>query len=557
MVKEVLHAVKINRGVGIPMRDGVVLSADIYRPDDEDRHPAIMVRTPYMKNTTSHHENGIYYAERGYAVVIVDVRGRGDSEGVFIPYRNEGDDGYDCIEWAASQSWCDGGVGTMGGSYLGRIQWLTALKQPPHLKTMIAAVTPSDPFVEWPTGTPTPMHICWLYMTSDRVMQNTDVVDWDSVYRHLPHVTMDEKLGKSLPAWREEYEHPYLDDWWKEISYQKSYNKIDLPVLHVSGWYDDELVGTPLNFVGMTKEAPSEAARRNQKLLVGPWIHQINTSSKIGDIDFGPDAIIDLKGYQLRWFDRWLKGVKNSIDEEKPVKIFVMGRNEWVEEDAWPLPQTNWTHYYLHSGGRANSRFGDGVLSIEPPTEKEPSTDHYVYDPENPVPFLTDMVSSQIGGADDYSAIERRDDVLVYSTPALETDIEIIGPLKMVLFAATDALDTDFMVKLLDVHPNGFAQRLNDGMVRARFRNGMEHPELLTPGEIYRYEIDCWDTAHVFKRGHQIRVEIASSAFPKYDCNLNTGAPLGKTTDMKKANQTIYHDPAHPSAMILPVIPRD
>lgn len=233
-----------------------------------------------------------------------------------------------------------------------------------------------------------------------------------------------------------------------------------------------------------------------------------------------------------------------------------MGRNEWVEEEAWPLPNTKWTRFYLHSGGRANSRFGDGVLSMHPPETDEAEADSYDYDPSDPVPFITDMVSNQIGGADDYSAIERRDDVLVYSTPPLDADVEVTGPVKMELYASSDAKDTDFMVKLLDVHPNGFAQRLTDGMVRARFRNGMDRPELIKPGVIYKFEIDCWNTSHVFKKGHRIRIEIASSAFPKYDVNLNTGAPLGKTSEMITARQTVFHDPEHPSAIILPIIER-
>jgi len=548
--------IAISRNVRIPLRDGITLSADLYRPKKEGRYPAIVVRTPYLKNTTAHHETSCYFAEHGYAVLVIDVRGRGDSEGEFIPYRQEAEDGYDCIEWAAAQPWCDGHVGTMGGSYLARIQWLTALTKPPHLKTMIASVSPSDPFVEWPTGTPTPMHVCWLYMTSGRVMQNTDVVPWEDVYKHLPLMTMDEKTGKVLPMWREELEHPRLDDWWKKICYQQHFDQIDLPVMHISGWYDDEQVGTPLNFIGMTKHAPSEKARRNQKLIMGPWIHQINTSTRIGDVEFGPDAIIDLKGIQLKWFDRWLKNIPNGIDEEKPVKIFIMGRNEWVEEDAWPLPNTRYTRFFIHSGPLgANSRFGDGMLSVNPPLESERAFDEYDYDPKNPVPFITDMTSSQIGGADDYAAIERRDDVLVYTTEKLEKDTEVTGPIKMELYAASNVVDTDFMVKLLDVHPNGFVQRLTDGMVRARFRNGMENPELIEPGKIYKYEIDCWNTSHVFKKGHCIRIEVSSSAFPKYDVNLNTGAPLGKTTETKCAHQVIYHDPEHPSCMILPIIP--
>ncbi|WP_018130901.1 CocE/NonD family hydrolase [Effusibacillus pohliae] len=572
--------IQIFRDVRIPMRDGIALSADIYRPKQDGRHPAIVVRTPYGKTSKEIHANGCYFAEHGYAYIVMDVRGRGDSDGEFVPYRNEAQDGHDSIEWVAAQPWCTGDVGTMGGSYLARIQWLTALTQPPHLRAMICIVSPSDPFVEWPTGIPIPFHLCWLYMTSGRIMQNVDVVDWESVYQHLPLVTMDEATGRRIEHWRTEFEHPYLDDWWKQICYQSSFHKIDLPVLHISGWYDDEQVGTPLNFIGMTHHAATEKTRNSQKLLMGPWPHQINRSTKLGELDFGPDSLIDLRGYQLRWFDYWLKEKQNGIMDEPPVRIFVMGDNKWRGEHEWPLARTVWTKYYIHSLGHANSRFGDGWLSVEQPNTAladadtqpdlakpasprrtdqeaaEAASDRYLYDPSRPVPFISDMTSAQIGGPDDYSAIERRDDVLVYSTPPLAEDVEVTGPIRMELYAASSAKDTDFMVKLLDVWPNGFAQRLTDGMVRARFREGMEHPSLIEPGRIYKYEIDCWNTSHVFKKGHQIRIEIASSAFPKYDRNPNTGAPLGKASEMIVAEQTIYHCKEYPSAILLPIIPR-
>ncbi|MFA9559281.1 CocE/NonD family hydrolase [Evansella sp. AB-rgal1] len=548
---------RVIRNVRIPMRDGVELSADVYRPVQEGEYPAIVVRTPYLKTSDVIHKTGTYFAEYGYAVVYIDVRGRGDSDGAFVPYRNDGIDGYDCIEWVGAQSWCTGKVGTMGGSYLGRIQWLTALTKPPSLKAMISAVTPSDPFVEWPTGLPNPQHLCWVYMTSGRVMQNVDVVEWEKVYDHLPMINMDKEAGFDFPQWREEISHAKLDDWWKHICYQDKFDQIDVPALHVSGWYDDEQVGTPLNFMGMTNSGETEHARKNQRMLMGPWPHQINKSTKLGDLDFGPDSQIDLNGYQRRWFDYWLKDFDNGIMKEPSIDMFVMGDNEWRQENEWPLARTKWTLYYLHSKGNANSRFGDGRLDTEPPTNiNSAPNDEYLYDPANAVPFITDMISAQIGGPDDYAAIERRDDVLVYTTPPLEEDTEVTGPIKATLFASSDAKDTDFMVKLLDVRPNGFSQRLTDGMVRARFREGMENPTLIEPGKIYEYEVDCWNTSHVFKKGHCIRIEIASSAFPKYDRNLNTGDVLGQTTEMKVAKQTIYHDEEHPSSVLLPIIPR-
>lgn len=550
---------RIHWGLCIPMRDGVQLIADLYLPEQEGSYPTLVSRTPYGRSSDVTIDNSKYYAAHGYAVLIVDVRGRGDSEGEFVPYRNEGMDGYDTIEWAAAQPWSNGQVGTTGGSYLARIQWLTALQQPPHLKAMIATVCPSDPFVEWPTGIPTPHHLCWLFLTSGRVMQNMHALDWHSIYDHLPLLTMEERTGREIPMWREEFEHVGLDDWWKHIAYQDKFEELNLPVLHVSGWYDDEQVGTPLNYIGMSTGAKTAHARANQRMIMGPWDHGVNRSSKLGSVEFGPSAVIDLRAQFVRFFDRWLKGEDNGLDREPNVSLFVMGENKWRQEQEYPLARTEWTRFYLHSGGNANSRFGDGHLHTDAPTcagDAVEASDRYLYDPSRPFPFLTDGTSSQIGGPDDYAALEQRADVLVYSTEVLEADTEVTGPISMELFASSSAVDTDFMVKLLDVHPNGFVQRLTDGMVRARFRNGMEREELIVPGDIYRYEVDCWHLSHVFLKGHRLRVEITSSAFPKYDRNLNTGAPLGRTAEMVTAEQTIWHDAVHPSALLLPIIPR-
>ncbi len=550
------HEVWIDFGVRVPMRDGVELSADVYRPVESkqgQRFPAIVLRTPYNKANPKALENGQWFACRGYAVVYFDVRGRGDSDGVFQPYRNEGRDGYDSIEWTAAQPWCDGQVATLGGSYLGCIQWLTALQQPPHLVTMIVLVTPSDPFVEWPTGTHGPQHLCWLHYTSGRTNQLMEAIQWEKVYPHLPLLTMDEQAGRVNQTWREELQHPTLDEYWLPLCYQGQFSRIDLPVLHISGWYDDEQIGTPINFSGMVRQAASEFARRNQKLIMGPWGHAVNTTTKLGEVDFGPQALIDLRGVELAWLNRWLKAQEPG-QKESPVRIFVMGENRWRDEEQWPLERTQWTRFYLHSQGAANSRYGDGVLSTTPPADEPP--DHYRYDPARPVPFLTEPTSSQIGGPDDYAAIERRDDVLVYLTPPLVSDVEVTGPVRLELFASSSAVDTDFTAKLVDVHPTGFVQRLCDGIVRARYRDGFEKPALIEPGKIYRYTIDLWNTSQVFFKGHRIGLEIASSAFPKYDRNLNTGEDLATGTRMVAADQTIYHHAEAPSALVLPIIPR-
>jgi putative CocE/NonD family hydrolase len=382
--------------------------------------------------------------------------------------------------------------------------------------------------------------------------QIMEAVDWMSVYEHLPIVTMDERAGRSNHFWRNDVAHPQLDEYWEPLCYQAKFERVNVPILHISGWYDDEQIGTPLNYIGMTKRGSTPEARSGQRLLMGPWGHAVNAASKLGEVEFGPQAIIDLRGEEVRWLDRWLK--KSEV-EAAPVRIFVMGTNEWRDEREWPLARTQWTPYYLHSGGNANSRFGDGSLSPTQPSEDEPF-DSYRYDPARPVPFITEPTSSQVGGPDDYAAIERRDDVLVYMTAPLTEDTEITGPIRVDLYASSSAPDTDFTAKLVDVWPTGFVQRMCDGMVRARFRDGMDKPSLIEPGKVYHFSIDCWNTAQVFKAGHRIGLEISSSAFPKYDRNPNTGAPLGQTTAMVVAEQRIYHDEEHPSALVLPVIPK-
>lgn len=545
------YNVRIDFNQRVRMRDGVELSVDVYRPEADGKFPVILTRTPYVK--TSALATGRRFASQGYVYVAMDVRGRGDSDGRFVPYRNEGLDGYDSIEWCAAQPWSNGKVGTYGGSYLGRDQWLAAVHQPPHLETMVALVSPSDPFVEWPTGVPLPMDISWHFFTAGRVAQNMAAVDWAKIHKHLPLVTMDEAVGRPDPFWKSLFEHARLDDWWEPVRYQDRYERVRVPVLHISGWYDDEQVGTPLNYIGMTTRGLAEV-RKSQKLLMGWWPH--NTfiqGTKLGEVDFGSPAVMDREGYIQRWFDYWLKGKDTGIMKEPPVKLFVMGANRWVDESEWPIARAKFTKYYLHSKGRANSGYGDGTLSTAAPAAEPQDT--YMYDPAQPTPFITEPSFAQIGGPDDYRPVERRDDVLVYTTEPVAGDTEVCGPIRVQLYAESSARDTDFMAKLIDVWPNGFAQRLIDGMVRARFRDGMTTPALIEPGRVYGYNIDAWNTCNTFLKGHSIRVEISSSAFPKYDRNLNTGEALGKTARIETARQKIYHDAQRPSHILLPVVP--
>jgi putative CocE/NonD family hydrolase len=418
---------------------------------------------------------------------------------------------------------------------------------------MIVLVTPSDPFVETPTGVPGLQHLCWFYLVNGRLRQPMDEIFWDPVYEHLPLTTMDKRAGMDLPLWRKELRHVTLDAYWRAICYQDQFEKINLPVMHISGWYDDEQIGTPRNFIGMTTRGATEFARRNQKLLMGPWGHAVNASQKVGAVDFGADALIDLRGYELRWFDAWLKNQDDGITREPAARLFVMGENKWRDEAEFPPARAQFVNFYLHSAGNANSRYGDGTLALEIPRAEKP--DRYMYDPARPTPYITDATSSQIGGPDDYTAIQQRGDVLVYVSAPLERALIVMGPVRVILYAASSARDTDFTALWFDAHPNGFRQRLCDGIVRARYRNGMTKPALLTPRKIYKYEIDLWYIAHVFQKNHRIGLQIASAAFPKYARNLNTGGALATETKMRQAEQTIYHDAAHPSALILSVVP--
>ena len=547
------YELKIDFNRRVPMRDGTELSADVYRPKGPGRFPVIINRTPYTKTGSNILKLAQYFVPHGYVVIAMDVRGRGDSDGKFEPYRNDGQDGYDTIEWCAAQEWSTGKVGTLGGSYNGRIQWLTAVKQPPHLTTMIVLASPSDPFVEWPTGQPLPADISWYHFTAGHVLQNMEAVDWKKLYEHLPLITMDEAMGRPNRLWKQEVEHSKLDSWWEDLRYQNKFDRVHVPVLNISGWYDDEQVGTPLNFMGVTKNGPRDV-RRSQKLLVGPWPHAINSSTKLGTLDFGPTAVIDMNAAWLRWYDYWLKGIYNGVKNEPPVRVFIMGENVWRDENEWPMARTQFTKYYLHSNGHANTLSGDGSLSTAVPAT-EPN-DAYDYDPAKPVEFITDPSFAQIGGPDDYRTVEQRADVLVYTSEAIAQDTEVCGPIRVQLSASSSARDTDFMAKLIDVWPNGFAQRLNDGMVRARFREGMDKPSLIEPGRVYTYDLDLWNTCQLYRAGHGIRLEIASSAFPKYDRNLNTGEALGQTTRMQVAQQKIYHDQQRLSYVILPIVPR-
>jgi uncharacterized protein len=512
-----------------------------------------VTRTPYLKETDRFVERARYFASAGYAYVIQNVRGRGNSEGNFYPFFNEAADGCDTLVWAASQEWCDGMIGTIGASYGAWTQWLCAAAGPAHLNAMIVEVSPPDfchglPYQNGALSLPM---LLWLVQLDGKLDQDINSIDWNHVLSQRPLKDLDALCGRRIQAWQDWLVHDREDQYWLRVNFSRAFNSIRVPVFHISGWYDDVLNGTLLNYKGMLASAAKES-NSLQKLLIGPWPHRINTTSKFGDIDFGETGIIDLYEVQRRWFDHWLKRRSFSIPPEPQVQFYVMGSNTWIDDNTWPPTRTVLTAFYLHSRGKANTLNGDGLLDRAIPGA-EPA-DEYVYDPLNPVPFLKDSGWLQIGGPDDYSEVEKREDVLVYSSRPVEEDVQIAGPLVVKLFASTSATDTDFLAKILDAMPSGYVMRLNDGIVRARFRCSLANPTAIRPGVVYEYTIDCWATSYVFRKGHRIRVEISSSAFPKFDPNLNTGESIGEAIGGVRAVQTVFHSREYPSHVLLPVV---
>jgi putative CocE/NonD family hydrolase len=541
-------SIQIEYDVRVPMRDGIALSTDIYRPKGDARVPVILVRTPYDNGVAGWVAEGKRWASRGYAFVVQDVRGRGESDGEFYPLVTEGDDGSDTIAWLAAQKWSTGKVGMMGGSYLGWVQLYAAIRKPPALKALVPTVTPPDPDRNFPVqfGAYEPATLSWLAAISGKTMQDISEHDLRAVYSHRPLYEADRLLGRTMKAWRDWLDHPTRDAYWEAQSFQHALKDVSIPMLHISGWYDDVLVGTTENYA-ITRDQP------HQFLLVGPWGHRINQSRRIGAIDFGADAVIDLDAVYQRWFDHWLKDISNDVESGPKVRYFAMGANRWHDAPSWPLPGMTPTRFYLSSGGRANSRLGDGRLQRTPPAADEP-VDRYRADPADPFPFVTDDAFSQIGGPDDYAEVELRKDVLVYTSDAFTTPTTICGPMTVSLVAASSARDTDWTAKVLAVRPDGFALRLNDGIVRARFRHGRVREELLQPSAVETYTIDAWSTCIELQRGWRVRLEIASHAFPKFDVNLQTGGPIGKEVDGVVADQTVYHDRARVSWVELPIV---
>jgi len=554
----------VEYSVATKMRDGVTLRADIYRPKTDEKLPILLTRTPYDKSRTWVTPFAHKAAARGYIVIVQDVRGRYESEGEWYPFKHESEDGYDTIEWAGTLPYSNGKVGMFGGSYVGATQMLAALAKPPHLTAICPTVTASNYHENW-TYQGGAFEQWFNQSWSSGLVENTETRRWNNLktamdgMNTLPltnySVLKPEAQGLA-PYYLDWLAHPSYDEYWKQWSIEDHYAQIQVPVFTVAAWYDIFLGGSLRNFVRLQTEGGTEAARKGQKLLMQIGGHA-GGGRKIGAVDFGDAALLDPDDVMLRWYDHLLKGEANGAEKEKPVKIFVMGKNVWRDEDNWPLARAQATKYFLHSHGAANGLSGDGTLSTAAPTTEERDT--YNYDPADPTPTIGGPLCCAPlppgAGPQDQRPVEARNDVLVFTTPAFTQEFEVTGPISADLYVTSSAVDTDFAAKLVDVWPNGFAQNLTDGILRMRYRKSAEKPELMNPGEIYRITVDMWATSNVFLPGHKLRLEISSSDFPRFDRNMNTGEEQSRATKMNKATNMIFHDKDHPSALILPLIP--
>jgi putative CocE/NonD family hydrolase len=567
------YEVTVERAVQVKMRDGVILRADIYRPKEEGKFPVLLYRTPYDKTVVI--TFGVSAASRGYVVISQDVRGRYTSEGEWYPFLHESDDGYDTVEWAASLPYSNGKVGMFGVSYDGTTQMLAAIAHPQHLAGICPGVTASNYHEGW-TYTGGAFELTFNESWTSGLARNTltRLVSKESgavkgastlpLTNYSLFVSPELEAGNPAaslaPYFLDWLSHPNYDAYWKRWSIEDHYQDIAVPALTLAGWYDLFQEGSLRNYMGMKAHAGNEAARKGQRLLVVIGGHA-GGGQKVGDVDFGPAAArfdeSDLSNWDWYfdlvsdWYDYLLKGVQNKFATKKPVILFVMGANQWREEDDWPLSRARMTKYYLHSNGKANSLRGSGNLSTVTPGSE--TFDQYVYDPANPAP-TTGGPCCYHPGPQDQRAVENRDDVLVYSTAPFAHDVEVTGPVSIKLYAKSSSVDTDFTAKLVDIGSDGYAQNLTEGIIRARYRNSPEKPELLNPGEIYEFNINMWSTSNVFRKGHVLRLEVSSSNFPRFDRNLNTGEEAATAVRYVSATNAIYHDSEHQSALILPIV---
>tara|TARA_B100000959_G_scaffold53556_1_gene55731 strand:- start:2263 stop:3987 length:1725 start_codon:yes stop_codon:yes gene_type:complete len=554
--------------IPVPMRDGINLSADIWLPPSSRGSgpwPALLLRTIYDNQEARYIGWAREFTNRGYAVIMQDCRGRGDSDGDWIPYVCELYDGYDTHQWIGEQDWCDGNLGTFGLSYPGFTQTLPATLRSKYLKAVAPIASQQDNYGHHRVNGVIHHNVAFAFLNMlGRSMQYESLkhFDQDTFFFELPIDTAMEKVSNTHPYYKGVMEHEQYDEWWSSYSLRDKYPEMAIPSLFITGWFDSLSNENFKLFNGWTKKAKTEDARSKTKLIIGPWSHQIapwgrvpmGKNGEYADRTFGKQALSDVIEMHMHWYDQRLKGIDTGVDEEAPIKLFVMGKNTWRDEYEWPLERTEWTKFYLSSAGNAVD--GGGGLHPEIKTSDQTS-DSFIYDPGDPVPSLGSQYQTyDFCGPHDRSHIQRRPDVLTFTTDVLTEDMEITGPISATIWASSDAKDTDFTATLTDLEPDGKAIALCEGIVRARFRNGTENPQMMVPGEIYKFEIDMWNTSNSFIKGHRIRIEISSSNFPRYNRNLNSGNPIASDIDITLANQTVYHGIQYPSYINLPVIPK-
>ncbi|MGH2597873.1 MAG: CocE/NonD family hydrolase [Dehalococcoidia bacterium] len=613
--------VAVQRDVMVPMRDGARLACDVYRPARDGRpleepFPVILERTPYGKGEVSRSERTAQdprprsraevaadFVRHGYVVVYQDCRGRYGSEGAFVKYLSDADDGYDTVTWLTQQPWCNDTVCTMGLSYAAHTQAALACLNPPGLAAMFldsggfsnayqSGIRQGGAFelkqATWAFTNARVSPAVLADPVAGAALAAVDIKEWFTRMPWKPGHSPLQPAPEYEAYLFEQWTHGAFSDYWQQagISAEGFYERFaDVPMVHMSSWYDPYTRTATDNYAALSRRKTKPV-----RLILGPWTHGNRSVTHAGDVDFGPEATLDghlaadYLELRRRWFDRWARDIDNGVAEEPPVRIFVMGGGSgrrtaegrlehggrWRDEADWPLPGTRFTSYYLH---------GDGTLSPEAPAAQM-APRAYTYDPRHPVPTIGGTISSGApvmeGGAFDqreeprffgsrppYLPLATRPDVLVFQTPPLAEDLEVTGPIVVRLWVASDCPDTDFTAKLIDVHPpnedypQGFAMNLTDGILRMRYRNSWEQPSLMTPGEVYEITITPFPTSNLFVRGHRIRLDISSSNFPHFDINPNTGGPEGTDQSVRVATNTVYVDRGRPSQVVLPVIPAE
>jgi uncharacterized protein len=558
-----LPEVTVQRNLPCRMRDGVTLYADVYRPAGRGPFPVILMRLPYDKTQaeTINYSHPSWYAQHGYMVVVQDIRGYWASEGEFTPFLNEAEDGYDTIEWAAHLPGANGRVGMYGFSYAGATQLMPATLRPPSLVTVCPALTAAQYYEGWTYNQGAlalAFTMSWAVnlagMEARRARDDEAMASLQAAYAgsqgwnwYLPLSEFPPLTGKYGGYFFDWLAHPTYDDYWRRWSIDEDYSRLTVPALHIAGWYDIFLAGSVKNFLGMRAGAGSDAARAGQKLVVGPWTHMPWAPASVTHEGCGPGIVDD---FQLRWFDQFLKGEESGV-LDAPVTLFVMGAETWRDYPDWPPPGSEPLRWFFHSKGRANSRFGDGTLSLDPPAEEPP--DLFTADPMAPAASIgghsccLNFVAPM--GPADQRAAEEFNSVLVYTSEPLGEPLELIGDVTVTLYAATSARDTDWTARFCEVHPDGRSINLQEGIVRARYRESLIEPSLLEPDRVYRYDISLGPVGVRIAAGNRLRVTISSSDFPQWDRNLNTGDDLFTEPPSAAvvATQTVLHNADHAS----------